>query len=125
MDDEQPRDDKGRWAPGQTITPEHRAKMQAAKEAKMGLASLLLEGVGFTVDNAPPELRVIAKKAASGDNAAMRLWLTQTKQLERQSNAPSKGGEVYNIVLSPESVEYLVEHGVGFTLCEECEKITQ
>ena len=122
MSEEQPRDDKGRFAPGQTITPEHRAKMQAAKEAKMGLTADLLESVGLTIDTAPTDLLVIAKKAAGGDMPAMRLFLSQTKQLERASKAAtSTKGEVYNIVLSQESVEYLVEHGVEFTLCEKCD----
>jgi len=122
---EQPRDKKtGRWSPGQKISPEHIAKMQAGKAARQGLTADLLESVGLTMDNAPAELLVIAKKAASGDTAAMRLWLTQTKQLEKPSKAASvKGGEVYNIVLSQESVEYLHEHGCEFSLCSRCEKV--
>lgn len=112
----------GQFTEGGTITPEHRAKMQAAKVAKHGLAQELLESVGLDWDSAPPELAILAKKAASGAIPAMRLFLSQTKQLVHKDRAVSKG-EVINIVLSQESVVYLHEHGCEFSLCARCEKV--
>ena len=120
-----PRDEAtGQFAKGQVITPEHRAKMQAAKAAKHGLAQELLESVGLDWDSAPPELAILAKKAASGAIPAMRLFLSQTKQLVHKDRVVSKG-EVINIVLSQETTEYLLEHGVKFKLCPRCERLSE
>ena len=118
------RDNKGRFTKGTPPpSPEHRAKMQAAKAAKQGFTADLLESVGLTIDNAPPELLVIAKKAAGGDMPAMRLFLSQTKQLVRKESQSKPQGDTWNIVLSQETVEYLVEHGMEFTLCPRCERL--
>lgn len=119
---DQPRDKTtGKFAPGQTITPEHRAKMQAAKRDKHELEDALLEQAGLDLKGTDkPELRIAARKAAGGDMPALKLFLSQTRQLVHKERVVSKG-EVINIVLSQESVEYLLEHGAKLKLCPRCE----
>ena len=119
---DQPRDKTtGQWAEGQTITPEHRAKMQAAKRDKHELEDALLEQAGLDPKGTDkPELRIAARKAAGGDMPALKLFLSQTRQLIHKERVVSKG-EVINIALSQETVEYLLDAGVGFKLCPKCE----
>jgi len=125
---EQPRDKAtGRFAPGQQMTEEHKKKLADARRAKAPakireLTEELLESVGLDAKSAPPEMKILAQKAAKGEIAALRLFLSQTKQLVRKESAAPAGGEVYNIVLSQESVVYLSEHGVTWKLCPRCEK---
>ena len=112
----------GQFAKGQVITPEHRAKMQAAKRDKHELEDALLEQAGLELKGTDkPELRIAARKAAGGDMPALKLFLSQTRQLIHKERVVSKG-EVINIALSQETVEYLVEHGVKFTLCKKCDR---
>jgi hypothetical protein len=124
---EQPRGEHGHYTSEQTISPERQAAMQAGRTGTGVTPEELVEAAGFTIDTAPPELRIAAVKASKGDMRALTIWLQQTRQLvpTPKIGAQAGGGAlppVFNIGTSHESITYLVEKcGMEFTICPICD----
>ena len=93
MADDAPRDSKGQFAEGAGWTSEQ-ARAAALKSHAPGVRRMtpdkleeeinkLISEAGVDPDKAPATLRTLAKNAIKGASSDMKLWLTQTGQLQQ------------------------------------------
>ena len=124
MSSDQPRRPDGTYDKGHTISDEQRERMNAGLAAKRpaeirALTDELLEAAGVDPKDAPPDLKIVCKKAAAGDVNALKLYLSQTKQLVRQDRDKVAPPKVV-VQLSAEAALALQSWGVGVE--QECPK---